>query len=142
MRALEVPHGEPVPGTGDVHLLRRRLESLLGIPATDGNRVRVLRNGDEIFPPMLEAIRSARSTVDFLTFIYWKGEPAQKFAGALRPGAGRAAGPCARRRGGRPADGRARCWRRCVTPACRWSGTASPGWSRRSSRTTAPTARC
>jgi hypothetical protein len=29
---------------------RRRLESLLGTPATAGNSVRILRNGVEIFP--------------------------------------------------------------------------------------------
>ena len=39
--------------------LRRRLEALLGIPATEGNAVTVLRNGDRIFPAMLTAIRSA-----------------------------------------------------------------------------------
>ena len=33
--------------------LRRRLEALLGTPATEGNHVTVYRNGDEIFPAML-----------------------------------------------------------------------------------------
>ena len=40
-------------------VLRRRFESLLGVPATEGNRVRILRNGDQIFPAMLEAVRGA-----------------------------------------------------------------------------------
>jgi cardiolipin synthase A/B len=62
---------------------RRRLEGLLGIAATEGNRIDVLRNGDEIFPAMLDAIRSARHTVDFLTFIYWDGEIGQQFARCL-----------------------------------------------------------
>ena len=35
---------------------------------SDGNHVEVLQNGDQIFPAMLAAIRSARSTVDFATF--------------------------------------------------------------------------
>ena len=39
---------------------RRTLEGLVGVPATEGNVVDVLRNGDEIFPAMLDAIRSAR----------------------------------------------------------------------------------
>ena len=56
-----------------VHDLRRRLEALLGIPATEGNALTVLRNGDRIFPAMLEAIREATETIDFLTFVYWKG---------------------------------------------------------------------
>ncbi len=65
------------------HELRRRLEALLGIPATEGNRITVLRNGDEIFPAMLEAVRAAERTIDFLTFVYWKGEVAREFARAL-----------------------------------------------------------
>ena len=66
---------------------RRRLEALLGVPATEGNSVEVLRNGERIFPAMLEAIRSAERTVDLLTYVYWDGWPAEAFAEAL---AGRA----------------------------------------------------
>jgi phosphatidylserine/phosphatidylglycerophosphate/cardiolipin synthase-like enzyme len=54
--------------------IRRTLEGVLGVPATEGNRVQVLRNGDQIFPAMLEAIDQAEHTIDFLTFIYWQGE--------------------------------------------------------------------
>src|SRR5688572_15538806 len=63
--------------------LRRRLEGLLGIPATEGNELTILRNGDQIFPAMLEAIRSAERTIDFLTFVYWRGDIAHEFAHAL-----------------------------------------------------------
>ena len=66
-----------------VHQLRRRLESLLGIPATEGNELTLLRNGDRIFPAMLEAVRGAERTIDFLTFVYWKGDIAREFAHAL-----------------------------------------------------------
>jgi cardiolipin synthase len=59
------------------------LEGALGDPFSGGNRVSVLRNGIEIFPPMLEAIRQAHFSVDFLTFVYWKGEVARQFADAL-----------------------------------------------------------
>ena len=62
---------------------RTRLEATLGIPFTAGNRVRVLRNGVEIFPAMLEAVRSARRSIEFLTFVYWSGDIAVKFATAL-----------------------------------------------------------
>ena len=51
---------------------RRILEGVLGIPATEGNLIEVLRNGDEIFPRILEETPAAR-TIDFLTFVYWKG---------------------------------------------------------------------
>ncbi|MDX5319148.1 MAG: phospholipase D-like domain-containing protein [Actinomycetes bacterium] len=63
--------------------LRRTLECLVGIHFTEGNAIQVLHNGDEIFPAMLEAIRGAERTVDLMTFVYWKGEPARQFADAL-----------------------------------------------------------
>lgn len=63
--------------------LRRTLECLIGIHFTEGNALTVLRNGDEIFPAMLEAIRNAQRTVDFMTYVYWKGLPAHDFANAL-----------------------------------------------------------
>jgi len=63
--------------------LRRSLECLVGIHFTEGNAITVLRNGDDIFPAMLEAIGKAQYTVDLMTFVYWKGRPAQQFADAL-----------------------------------------------------------
>ncbi|HLY81646.1 MAG TPA: phospholipase D-like domain-containing protein [Acidimicrobiales bacterium] len=62
---------------------RRTLEGVIGVPATEGNHIVALRNGDEIFPSMLEAIERAEHTVDFLTFVYWRGEIGTRFAGAL-----------------------------------------------------------
>lgn len=62
---------------------RRIIEGGLGIPATTGNRIDVLRNGDEIFPAMLEAIHAAERTVDMLTYVYWTGGIAEEFAEAL-----------------------------------------------------------
>ncbi|WP_192806307.1 phospholipase D-like domain-containing protein [Streptomyces sp. SS1-1] len=67
--------------------LRRRLERLIGVAATEGNALVPLRNGDEIFPAMLGAIRRAEHTIDMMTFVYWKGQIARDFAVAL---AGRA----------------------------------------------------
>ncbi|WP_105971019.1 phospholipase D-like domain-containing protein [Streptomyces geranii] len=66
-----------------VRRTRRRLERLIGIAATEGNALLPLRNGDEIFGAMLGRIRSARHTVDMMTFVYWKGEIARHFAEAL-----------------------------------------------------------
>jgi cardiolipin synthase len=63
--------------------LRRRLERLIGVAATEGNDLVPLRNGDEIFPAMLGAIRSARHTIDMMTFVYWRGQIARDFATAL-----------------------------------------------------------
>ena len=59
------------------------LEAIIGVPATEGNLVEVLRNGNEIFPAMLEGITEAEHTIDFLTFVYWRGDIGTKFAEAL-----------------------------------------------------------
>lgn len=63
---------------------------LLGPPIVDGNTYHVLLNGDQIFPSMLTAIRNAKRTIDFETYIYWSGEIGRQFADALseRAGAG------------------------------------------------------
>ena len=63
--------------------LRRRLEVIVGTPFTEGNALTVLRNGDEIFAAMLKAIRGATSTVDLMTFVYWRGDIAVEFARAM-----------------------------------------------------------
>ncbi len=63
--------------------IRRVFEVALGVPATDGNDINVLRNGDRIFPAMLDAIRAAERSIDFLTFVYWTGDIAVEFSEAL-----------------------------------------------------------
>ncbi|WP_328433326.1 phospholipase D-like domain-containing protein [Streptomyces sp. NBC_00425] len=77
--------GIPARGTAQERAarIRRRLERLIGIAATEGNALTALRNGDEIFPAMLAGIRSAEHTVDMMTFVYWKGDIAREFARAL-----------------------------------------------------------
>ena len=62
---------------------RRSMGSLLGPPLVDGNVVTPLRNGHQIFPAMLEAIRGAQQTITFETFIYWTGSIGREFAEAL-----------------------------------------------------------
>jgi cardiolipin synthase len=62
---------------------RRSMDVLLGPPFVEGNRVQVLLNGEEIFPEMLAAIRQARRTLTFETFIYWSGTIGREFADAL-----------------------------------------------------------
>ena len=61
----------------------RTMGSLLGPAIVAGNRVTALQNGDEIFPAMLGAIRDARRTVTFETYIYWSGDIGRKFSEAL-----------------------------------------------------------
>jgi len=62
----------PAPGEPE---FGRLLESLTGSPVRTGNRVEILRNGDQIFPSMVKAIRSAQRSIDFSSYIYWTGGP-------------------------------------------------------------------
>jgi cardiolipin synthase len=62
---------------------RRSLGVLLGPPLVEGNKVEALRNGDEIFPAMLKAIREAEKTITFETYIYWSGSIGREFTDAL-----------------------------------------------------------
>jgi cardiolipin synthase len=62
---------------------RRSLSALLGPPLLEGNRVDTLVNGDRIFPPMLDAIRQAKRTITFETYIYWSGSIGEDFVQAL-----------------------------------------------------------
>jgi cardiolipin synthase len=61
----------------------RTMGLLLGPAIVDGNRFQVLLNGDQIFPSMLSAIRSAQRTITFETYIYWSGRIGKEFADAL-----------------------------------------------------------
>lgn len=62
---------------------RREMSVLLGPSITAGNQVQALQNGAEIFPAMLAAIRGARTTINFETYIYWSGRIGQEFSAAL-----------------------------------------------------------
>lgn len=62
---------------------RRYLEFAIGVPFTDGNTIKPLKNGVEIFPEMLNAIAGASTNIDFLTHVYWRGDIALRFANAL-----------------------------------------------------------
>lgn len=70
--------------SGDVEgTLRGAVTASVGAFFTEGNQVTVLRNGVEIFPSMLEAIRNAEESIEFVTFVYWTGKVAREFAEAL-----------------------------------------------------------
>jgi cardiolipin synthase A/B len=61
----------------------RSMGVLLGPPLVEGNRAETLLNGDEIFPAMLKAIREAKKTITFETYIYWSGDIGRQFADAV-----------------------------------------------------------
>lgn len=66
----------------DPHFMRA-MGSLLGPGIIGGNQIQELLNGDQIFPSMLQAIRSAKKTITFETYIYWSGDIGLEFADAL-----------------------------------------------------------
>ncbi|HYD62296.1 MAG TPA: cardiolipin synthase [Noviherbaspirillum sp.] len=76
-------HIESRYGVRDPQFLRA-MGVLLGPSVLEGNNIEHLENGDRIFPAMLQAIRSAKHTIVFETFIYWSGEVGRAFADALR----------------------------------------------------------
>jgi len=57
--------------------------NLLGPPLVAGNATTTLVNGQNIFPPMLDAIRSAHRTINMETYVYWKGFVGEAFSKAL-----------------------------------------------------------
>ena len=61
----------------------RSISALLGPPFISKNDVKVLLNGNEIFPEMLKAIKNAKETITFETFIYWADTIGQEFADSL-----------------------------------------------------------
>jgi len=64
-------------------VFQRVMGVLMGPAILPGNRILPLQNGEEIFPAMLDAIRAARRSITFETYIYWSGEIGEKFAAAL-----------------------------------------------------------
>ncbi len=76
---------KPIPrmyGVADPQF-SRSMGSLLGPALLPGNRTAALLNGDQIFPAMLSAIRDARESITFETYIYWSGEIGNQFTAAL-----------------------------------------------------------
>src|SRR5437868_3500408 len=62
---------------------RQAAGSLLGPNFVGGNSISTLVNGDEIFPAMLNAIRSAKRSINLETYVFWDGEIAREFTIAL-----------------------------------------------------------
>jgi cardiolipin synthase len=69
-------------GVRDVAFLQT-MHALTGAPMSEGNRVEILRNGVQIFPSMLSAIRNAKKTINVEFYIYWDGEVGRSFAQSL-----------------------------------------------------------
>src|SRR5882757_840740 len=62
---------------------RQAAGSLLGPNFVPGNNITTLVNGNQIFPAMLGAIRSAKHSISFETYVFQDGEISCQFADAL-----------------------------------------------------------
>ena len=79
----EIQHQIPHLYTSESPQFERAMGVLLGPGIVAGNEVTELLNGDQIFPPMLDAIRNAKNSITFETYIYWSGDIGKQFADAL-----------------------------------------------------------
>jgi cardiolipin synthase A/B len=61
----------------------RTISDLFGPPLLRGNSVKMLQNGEEIFPDMLAAIGSAQRTITFENFVFSEGRVSNEFAEAM-----------------------------------------------------------
>ena len=59
------------------------MSQLLGAPIVEGNSITELVNGKEIFPAMVEAIRSAQRTITLESYIWSPGEVSSQLVEAL-----------------------------------------------------------
>ncbi|MDB4900299.1 MAG: cardiolipin synthase, partial [Gemmatimonadetes bacterium] len=71
------------PMNDDPVSFMRALHGAAGQESSPGNAVTLYQNGDEIFPPMLAAIRASRETVHFSSYVFWSGTIAGQFADAF-----------------------------------------------------------
>ena len=83
-RVMSVPQIGP-----SLEAFLRALHGAAGERVSAGNTVDLYQNGDEIFPPMLTAIRESKSTIHFSTYVYWAGDVPKVFAAALSDAARR-----------------------------------------------------
>ena len=73
-----LPSALPTPAS-----LGAELEAYTSSSVVAGNRVDLLLNGEQIFPAMLEAVRSARHTITFAQYAYGQGPVANELVQAL-----------------------------------------------------------
>jgi cardiolipin synthase A/B len=69
----------PRPGTAE---FSRLVSAMTGAALSPGNRVKITRNGLTL-DGMVEAIASAKATIDCSSYIYWPGEAADRFTKAF-----------------------------------------------------------
>ncbi len=102
-RAAELRGSEHITGdvemAGQTGLLRQRADGeateriiemarlgqrIAKVPYTDGNKIDVLRNGENAYPAMLTAIEQAKHSIALSTYIFNNDEAGQQFLEALK----------------------------------------------------------
>ncbi len=78
---LEI-HLEHTFGVDDPEFFGSALALTQPVPIS-GNKIELLQNGDQYFPAMLEAIRTARQTINFESFIFKSDSVGYQFRDAL-----------------------------------------------------------
>lgn len=79
-RSPEAPEGLPLNSAE----LIRVSENVTGRPLLEGNHVEALHCGEEAYPRMLAAIRSAKESVRLISYIFDNDKIGHEFCGALR----------------------------------------------------------
>jgi cardiolipin synthase len=67
----------------DSELFLTSMAGATGSPFIGGNTLKILNNGDEFFPAMLEDVRRAEMSITIEAYIYWAGQIGREFADAL-----------------------------------------------------------
>jgi cardiolipin synthase len=80
---MELSHPIVTGTTVTNQSFRDSLAGVVGNPFVPGNRITRLLNGDEIFPPMLKAIRSATNSIMFENYLWVSGPLSDQFITAL-----------------------------------------------------------
>ena len=78
-----IPYRVETPADVSCDEFVHELEASCGTTLEGGNRIDVLTNGPTFYPAMLDAIRSARETINMECYIFHKGETADRFTEAL-----------------------------------------------------------
>jgi cardiolipin synthase len=66
-----------------LHSLATLIETLTGKPLLSGNLIRPLRNGEQAYPEMLQAIAEAKASVSLCTYIFDNDQIGRRFVDAL-----------------------------------------------------------
>ncbi len=61
----------------------RATEAFTGAPISEGSEVELFINGDQIFPAILETIKSAKRTLTLETYVYWTGDVTREISEAV-----------------------------------------------------------